>query len=117
MRTLVAAIAALCLSASVAHADVVQFGPQKNPTPTPQPDAKVILGLPEPSAAPTCGLNRAGFYGDRNGCVYVCAGGKTSVVSNSSTGPCAFATNANVPTATPTPIPTATATPTKTATP
>src|SRR5438445_554909 len=104
MRALVAAIAALCLSASVASAQtVIQLGPQKNPTPTPQPDAKVILGVPEPSAAPTCGTHRAGFYGDPQGCLYDCADGKTALLLSGLHGPCAFPTNANVATATPTP--------------
>lgn len=64
-------------------------------------DAPVILGLPRPSAAPTCGATVVGVYGTKaDSCIYGCQHGNRKVIS--ANGPCALPTNTNTPTPTPT---------------
>lgn len=76
------------------------------PTNTPRPDL-YGNGYPEPSPVPSCVAGGAFSYKDANGCVYVCSGGKTTIISRAISGVCAQPTTG----ATATPTPTVTATP------
>lgn len=94
----------LCLTPKDAAAQV--FRP--NPSPTAKFD-RGVLGLPQPSPVPSCVANIAFTYADAAGCIYACAGGKTTLLASSLGGAtCAQATTGATPT------PTATATPTST---
>lgn len=68
-------------------------------------DPAVKLGVPQPSAAPSCAAGSNGFFADPNGSIYACAGANRVLIG--SAGAKAFATS----TATATPTPTATSTP------
>jgi hypothetical protein len=72
-------------------------------------DPSVVLGIPQPSAAPTCG--NPGFVADPNGNIYACNGTDLRAIVNVK-GNGVFATAS----ASPTPTPTVTVTPTPTAT-
>lgn len=90
-----------------------------NPSATPKPDQTAgRLGVPRPSARPTCGDTDAFFFGDPQGCTYSCNDGRTTIVGGVT---CVFPTAASTVALTPTPTvtvtPTATATATVTPTP
>lgn len=74
-------------------------------------DPAVLLGLPRPSTAPSCGAAVSGLHSDSKGCVYSCSNGTRRVLAGSAVGgtSCDFSTP--TPTATVTPTPTVTATP------
>lgn len=60
------------------------------PTATPKSDTNLaVVGLPKPSAAPTCGNTDAKLYGDPTGCVYACSDGRISILNGVT---CAFPT-------------------------
>lgn len=112
-RLFIAFVGVLTLC-SVASAQVSR----PRPSATPQIDPARGMGVPQPSARPTCGNTNSFFYGDRNGCIYACSDGATTIVAGVT---CVFPTSAATiaPTATPTvtATPTLTPTPTVTATP
>lgn len=63
------------------------------PTSTPQVDAARLNGVIQPSAAPTCGVGKAGFYGDPNGCLYGCADQRVVTIARPLNGSaCVFPT-------------------------
>lgn len=94
----------------VAHAQVSR----PHPSATPQVDpARKGMGVPRPSAAPTCGNLDEFFYGDLQGCIYACTDGRTTIVAGVT---CVLPTAAATVATTATPTLTASATPTPTVT-
>jgi hypothetical protein len=70
----------------------VHLGPPAPATATPNPDATVFLGVPRPSAQPSCAAGTVGFYADPNDCVYVCAGATNVLYAPNPAKPCVFST-------------------------
>lgn len=89
-----------------AASKAIYVKPLANPTATPVSNSK-LGGIPFASPQPACTAGAAGQYKDVNGCIYVCSGGKVSIVARSLSNTCAYPTTG----ATTTPTPTVTATP------
>lgn len=91
-------------SATLTRTTIVPNAPAA-PTRTPKPDTKAA-GYPFMSPQPACTAGTANSYRDANGCIYDCAGGKTTVRTRPLNNTCAYPTTG--PTLTPTPTVTAT---------
>lgn len=118
MKRALLALALACLWGSApAYAQVSR--PRATATPQIDP-ARKGLGVPRPSAAPTCANKDVFLYGDQQGCLYACTDGRSTILAGVT---CVLPTVAAtiIPTATPTltatPTPTATVTATPTVTP
>ena len=100
-------MAALLADPGVSHsASTVRTLKSAQPTATPQADTKG-RGFVAVSPQPACTAGAAFDYTDSNGCIYVCSGGKVSILARSLSNTCAYPTTG----ATATPTPTVTATP------
>ena len=75
----------LFLASSPAEAQISR----PNPTATAKADPARILGVPQPSAMPTCGNAAVGLYADPNGCVYACTDGQRTILAGTT---CVFPT-------------------------
>lgn len=71
-------------------------------------DPSVLMGLPKPSAVPSCAAGDAGFHSDPAGAIYACANGQRSLVAAPKGGSAAFPTATATATLTPTPTVTST---------
>lgn len=84
-RILCLTLVGLGLCATVVQAQVSR----PNPVPTAQADKPRILGIPQPSAMPTCGNAAVGLYADPEGCVYACTDGQRTILAGTT---CVFPT-------------------------